>query len=223
MPPSRQNTVATMAVTRYPKPPEPSVAMDENKIMDEKQPKVTNDMGISEIIVKYPDAAFALFTSAPDAVSAAGEAFSEADLGVWHEKLWNVFSRDKSVIGFFAGRLTDARRGAGSAGLVTYNRKYIKEPFWFYQAQFSGAPFVKLCAAELAKVNTKKIDVKCYTNAPPVTLTVDGNEKRSYAGEKIYDGVYVFRKVALKNKVSTLEAACAGDGKDTAQVAYEKK
>ena len=171
----------------------------------------------------HPDAAFALFTSAPDAVSAAGEAFSEADLGVWHEKLWNVFSRDKSVIGFFAGRLTDARRGAGSAGLVTYNRKYIKEPFWFYQAQFSGAPFVKLCAAELAKVNTKKIDVKCYTNAPPVTLTVDGNEKRSYAGEKIYDGVYVFRKVALKNKVSTLEAACAGDGKDTAQVAYEKK
>lgn len=177
----------------------------------------------SDLKSANPAAAFALFTNAPDAKNAAGEAFSEADLCVWHEKLWNVFSRDKSAVGFFAGRLTDAKNGGGSAGLVTYDRKYIKEPFWFYQAQFSGAAFVKLCAAELAKVSAKKIDVKCYTNAPPVTLTVDGNEKKKYTGEKLYDGVYVFRKVALKSKTCTLNAVCAGDGKDAAQVVYEKK
>ena len=169
-----------------------------------------------------PDASFALFTVAPDAVGPDGESLPESALCVWHEKLWNVFCRDKSAIGFFAGRLTDAKNGAGSAGLVSYNRKYIKEAFWFYQAQFSAAAFVKLCAAELTTVNTKKIDVKCYTNAPPVTLTVDGNEKRAYAGEELYNGVYVFRKVALKKKTSTLEAS-AGDRKDAAQVVYSKK
>ena len=172
-----------------------------------------------------PDASFALFASAPDGKRTGenGEetVMSENDLCVWHEKLWNVFYRDKSTIGFFAGQLTDAKGGAGSAGLVTYDRRYIREPFWFYKSQFSATAFVKICAADLAKVNVKKPDIKCYTNTPPVTLTVDGNAKRPYKGEELYDGVYLFRKVALKNRVSTVEAA-AGDQKDTAKITFEK-
>ena len=81
---------------------------------------------------------------------------------------------------------------------------------------------MKLCAADIATVHEKKIDVKCYTNTPPVTLTVDGSDKNRYESEELYDGVYMFRKVTLKNKVSTLTAA-AGDQTDSAQVAFEKK
>ena len=169
-----------------------------------------------------PDAAFALFPHAPDARKEDGTALSENDLCVWHEKLWNVFSRDKSAIGFFAGRLADARDNEGSAGLVTYDRQYVKEAFWFYKSQFSATAFVKLCAADIAAVSTKKIDVKCYTNTPPATLTVDGSEKHPYTGEELYDGVYMFRRVALKNKTSTLTVS-AGDQKDSAQVTFEKK
>lgn len=169
-----------------------------------------------------PNAAFALFTNAPDAKKPDGELLSENDLCVWHEKLWNVFSRDKSAVGFFAGQLTDAKQEAGSAGLVSYDRQYIKEAFWFYKSQFSATAFVKLCAAELATVSEKKIDVKCYTNTPPVTLTVNGDEKHKHTGEELCDGVYIFRKVALKGKANTLEVSAA-DRKDSAQINFEKK
>jgi beta-galactosidase len=170
----------------------------------------------------WPDASFALFAGAPDAVGADGAALSESDLCAWHEKLWNVFCRDKSTIGFFAGRLTDAKDRTGSAGLVTYDRKYVRDAFWFYKSQFSAQSFVKICAAELGTVSEKKKDIRCYTNTPPATLTVDGNDKKQYEAEEVYDGVYVFRKVALKNKVSTVEAA-AGDSRDSVQITFEKK
>ena len=170
-----------------------------------------------------PAVSFALFAQAPHAAANENDpGISENDLCVWHERMWNTFCRDKSVIGFFAGHLTDTKEGEGSSGLVTYDRRYIKDAFWFYKAQFSAAAFVKLCAADIATVHEKKIDVKCYTNTPPVTLTVDGSDKNRYESEELYDGVYMFRKVTLKNKVSTLTAA-AGDQTDSAQVAFEKK
>lgn len=55
--------------------------MDENKIMDEKQPKVTNDMLIGEIIMKYPDAAFALMQCGMGCIgcpSSQGETLEQA-------------------------------------------------------------------------------------------------------------------------------------------------
>ena len=164
-----------------------------------------------------PEGCFALFTGAPD-----GAALAEKELCEWHEKLWNVFCRDKSTIGFFAGNLTDRKNGDGPAGLVTYDRKYIKDAFWFYKSQFSAEAFVKLCCAGLETVGTKKTDVKCYTNTPPVSLTVNGNEKKPYKGEERFDGVYVFRKVALKKGVNAIKAA-AGDRTDEMKITYEKK
>ena len=166
-----------------------------------------------------PDVSFALFAEAPAGNENGG--LSESDLCTWHERLWNTFCRDKSVIGFFAGLLTDTRERAEGVGLVTYDRKYIKDAFWFYKSQFSATAFVKLCAADIAKVTEKKIDVKCYTNTPPAKLTVDGNTKKVYESEELYDGVYVFRKVALKNKVSTLTVS-AGNLTDSAQVTIDK-
>ena len=126
------------------------------------------------------------------------------------------------LIGCFAGLLTDTKEETGGRGLVTYDRKYIKDAFWFYKAQFSATAFVKLCAAELATVHTKKPDIRCYTNTPPATLTVDGNEKNKYEAETLSEGVYIFRKVALKNKVSTVTVT-AGDRTDTVKISYEKK
>ena len=79
----------------------------------------------------------------------------------------------------------------------------------------------KLCAADITTVNEKKIDVKCYTNTPPARLIVDGNAKKVYEGEELYEGVYVFRKVALKNKVILLTVR-AGSLTDSAQVTYTK-
>ena len=166
-----------------------------------------------------PDVSFALFAEAPAGNENGG--LSESDLCTWHERLWNTFCRDKSVIGFFAGQITDAADGKGSTGLVTYDRRYIKDAFWFYKSQFSATAFVKLCAADIASVNVKKIDVKCYTNTPPARLIVDGNTKKVYESEELYEGVYIFRKVALKNKVSTLTVS-AGNLTDSAQVTIDK-
>ena len=166
-----------------------------------------------------PEVSFALFAEAP---AKNGETvLSESELCEWHERMWNIFCRDKSVIGFFAGQLTDGSGDMGSAGLVTYDRRYIKDAFWFYKSQFSATAFVKLCAADITTVNEKKIDVKCYTNTPPARLIVDGNAKKVYEGEELYEGVYVFRKVALKNKVSLLTVS-AGSLTDSAQVTYSK-
>ena len=171
-----------------------------------------------------PAVSFALFAEAPEREAAAeGKTpLSESGLCEWHEQLWNAFSKDKSLIGYFAGLLTDTKEETGGRGLVTYDRKYIKDAFWFYKAQFSASAFVKLCAAELATVNVKKPDIRCYTNTPPATLTVDGNEKNPYEAESVSDGVYIFRRVALKNKVSTVTVT-AGGKTDSVRITYEKK
>lgn len=177
-----------------------------------------------ELKAAHPSVSFALLAEAPEreAAEEGKTPLSESGLCEWHEALWNTFCNDTGLIGCFAGLLTDTKEETGGRGLVTYDRKYIKDAFWFYKAQFSGTAFVKLCAAELATVHTKKPDIRCYTNTPPATLTVDGNEKNKYEAETLSEGVYIFRKVALKNKVSTVTVT-AGDRTDTVKISYEKK
>lgn len=170
------------------------------------------------------DTSFALFAYAPvlsDKNTAAEDGFSENELCLWHERLWNTFCREKTIIGFFAGALSDAPERPGTSGLVSADRQYIKDAFWFYKSQFSAHEFVKICAADIINSEQKKIDIKCYTNTSPLRILVNGDTKKKYKAEEIYDGVFVFRKVTLKNRTNIIEVS-SGDQFDRAEINYGK-
>lgn len=183
-----------------------------------------------EIKKTNTETSFALFAYAPkigeniveyaDAEESAAK-ISENALCAWHERLWNTFCREKSVIGFFAGVLTDAPEHPDTMGLISADREYIRDVFWFYKSQFSANEFVKICAADLLQTDKKKIDIKCYTNTQPLRILVNGETKKKYVPEEVYDGVYVFRKIALKNRTNIIEVS-SGDQFDRAEIRYGK-
>ena len=65
--------------------------------MDEKKPKVTTDMLIGEIIVKYPDAAFALMQCGMGCIgcpSSQGETLEQAAFDLFCAKNMSRFAFD---------------------------------------------------------------------------------------------------------------------------------
>lgn len=175
-----------------------------------------------ELNKAHPETSFALFAypPAPDE-TADGKKADENALCTWHERLWNTFCREKSIIGYFAGYLSDAPEHKDSPGLVSTDREHIKDVFWFYKSQFSANEFVKICAGDLIVSDKKYIDIKCYTNTSPLRILVNGETKRRYRHDEIYNGVFVFRRIPLKNRTNIIEVS-SGDQFDRAEINYEK-
>ena len=157
---------------------------------------------VTAALKAHPDYRFAVFADAPDALAQtedAGAAFS-----VWHEKIWRIFYNKKNVVAYFAGYLTDGDTPDATPGLVCADHDGIKDAFWFYRTQFSADGFVKLCAPEHTSTTRKLIDIKCYTNTPPIRLTVNGKQKKKYKCDAISDSVYVFRNIKLRKRNNTI-------------------
>lgn len=177
---------------------------------------------LDDIRKAHSETSFALFAYAPCASGKTESGkFPEDALCLWHERLWNTFCREKTIIGLFAGLLSDSAEHPESMGLVSIDRQYLRDAFWFYKSQFSANEFVKICAADLSNSGQKKIDIKCYTNTSPLRILVNGDTKKKYKAEEIYNGVYVFRKIPLKNRTNIIEVS-SGDQFDRAEIEYGK-
>ena len=146
---------------------------------------------------------------------------SQEFFSAWHEKFWQSFGIKKGVFGCFAGCLADEERPAGRTGLVTSDRYDKKDAFWFYKAQFSAEPFVKICSAGMTMTDKKYIDIRCYTNAPSIDMTINGKKKNVPAPEEISNCVYLFRHVKLKRRNNTI-VVTAGNETDST-VIYRSK
>ncbi len=138
----------------------------------------------------------------------------------WHEKFWQSFCSKKGVFGCFAGFLTDKDVPAGRTGLTSSDRYDKKDAFWFYKAQFSAERFVKICSAGMTMTDKKYTDIRCYTNAHDISLTVNG-KPRALPCEEISNCVYVFRHVKLKRK-NNIIVLTSGDCTDST-VIYRSK
>lgn len=99
---------------------------------------------------------------------------------MWATHVWNMFD--------FAA---DARNQGGEPGmnhkgLMTFDRKTKKDSFYLYKAYWSQEPFVHICSKRYADRTEKEITVKVYSNQNEVTLFVDGKQKETKYGSKVF-------------------------------------
>jgi beta-galactosidase len=117
---------------------------------------------------------------------------------VWGKFIWCLFDFASD------GRNEGDHAGRNDKGLVTYDRKTRKDAFYYYKANWSTDPVVHITSSRFAVRSVAATEVKVYSNAPEVTLEVNGAPLGS---RRDTDGSHVFRwaGVALspgENRVS---------------------
>ena len=157
-------------------------------------------------------------------------------MGNWHPERWQTYLHeiyykslepDSLFWGIFAGNLFDygaAMRtwgdgnGINDCGLVTFDRKYRKDAFYLYKANWNSSdPFVYITERRWNRRSTNKQQIKVYTNQNEVTLFVNGEDKgvMQPAG-----GIAIWNDVELKNGKNKIEVR-SGDLYDSADIVVD--
>lgn len=128
--------------------------------------------------------------------------YSEEYQALYHETVYPIFKKQEYIWGSFIWNLFDfgsAIRDEGGTkyrnckGLVSYDRNVKKDAFYYYKAQWSKDPFVKIAGSRFINHEQRMITVKVYSNQKEVILRTDG-----YMQKQLSDtGVFVFEKVPL--------------------------
>jgi beta-galactosidase len=84
--------------------------------------------------------------------------------GVW---LWNGFDFGTTV------RTEGDAQDVNTKGLVSYDRKILKDAYYFYRANWSEQPTVHVNGRRYVDRAYPVTDVRIYSNAPATTLTVN--------------------------------------------------
>lgn len=87
---------------------------------------------------------------------------------LWGSFVWLAFDHAS------AGRNEGDRPGVNDKGLVTYDRRYRKDAFQFYRAQWSRLPMVHIAGRRHTPRPAGPVAVKAYTNAARATLELNG-------------------------------------------------
>ena len=161
-----------------------------------------NDEFFDEYHEKYPDRAIGFSEYGADAnpryQSAAPEKgdYTESYQCVYHEHMlamieerpwlwathvWNLFD-------FAAdGRDEGGKNGQNQKGLVTFDRKLKKDPFYLYKAVWNKTePFVHLCGSRYVDRTEAVTEIKAYSNQSEVTLYVDGKLVAVQTGKTVF-------------------------------------
>ena len=99
---------------------------------------------------------------------------------LWATHAWNTFD-------FAAdGRDEGGKHGENQKGLVTFDRKLKKDPFYLYKAYWSKEPFVHLCGSRYVDRAEDVTEIKVYSNLPEVSLYKDGQLVETRKGDKVF-------------------------------------
>lgn len=129
--------------------------------------------------------------------------YSEEFQALYHETVYPIFREREYIWGTYVWNMFDFSseiRDEGGVqyknckGLVTYDRKIKKDAFYYYKAQWSDEPFVKIAESRFVNREREKITVKVYSNQPSVSITVNG---ASYTVDS-NTGVFCFENVRLQ-------------------------
>ena len=99
---------------------------------------------------------------------------------LWATHVWNLFD-------FAAdGRDEGGKHGVNQKGLVTIDRKLKKDAFYLDKAYWSKTPFVHVCGRRYVDRTEDVTEIKVYSNEQSVTLFVDGVERETAEGSKVF-------------------------------------
>ncbi|MBR2616583.1 MAG: beta-galactosidase, partial [Clostridia bacterium] len=120
---------------------------------------------------------------------------------LWATHMWNMFD-------FAADRRAEGGiKGRNCKGLVTYDRKTRKDTFYLYKAFWTKDPCVYVAGRRFANRAPKERTVRVFTNAPEVSLYLNGT---LYATAKAEACEAVFPEVPLLDGENTVTARIVG-------------
>lgn len=89
---------------------------------------------------------------------------------LWGTWLWNGFDFGTTV------RREGDAQDINTKGLVSYDRQILKDPYFFYRANWSDRPTVHITGRRYVDRAYPVTDVRVYSNATEITLTVNGEK-----------------------------------------------
>jgi beta-galactosidase len=105
------------------------------------------------------------------------------------------------------GRNEGSQPGINDKGLVTRDRLVKKDAFYWYKANWSTAPTLYITSRRWTQRTTATTDVKIYSNAASVTLTVNGTVIGTRTSS---DHIFTWTGVALRTGANTVTATGGG-------------
>ncbi len=197
--------------TDCPVPEEASVVLLSVPCRTDSDSFIVFNGAYQEFSMKYPDKFFAVLAENPPKNELDFMQFSE-----WHIRLWNSFCRQKGIIAYFGGLLSDGKATSDKRGLTSFDRTVHYDAFWYYKSQFSSKGFIKICEISEYETLDKLTEIRCITNCSNIKLLINGRDKK-YKPEKITDGVYLFRQLKLKKGTNLIEVS-AGEECDSVEI-----
>lgn len=100
-----------------------------------------------------------------------------------HELMWEVMKQNPRLWGSFVWNMFDfACKGRSEGnlpalndkGLVTHDRRFKKDAFYFYKANWNPDPMIHLTSRRAVRRTHAETEIKVYSNCPLVDLSVNG-------------------------------------------------
>ena len=153
----------------------------------------------------------------PERIEAGGRIHPEEYQAQHHAEQYGYIAEDENVWGSFVWVMFDfaadtreegEANGINDKGLVTRDRKTRKDAFYFYQANWTDTPVLRIVGTRMTEVASDKVPVVVFSNRGEVMLKVNGKA----VGTKTPDRYKVVRwdDVALEKGVNLIEAVAAG-------------
>lgn len=87
---------------------------------------------------------------------------------LWGTFLWNSFDFGSTV------RNEGNAQDINTKGIVTFDHKYRKDPYYFYKANWTATPTIHINSSLYTERAYRIADVRVYSNAPKTSLRVNG-------------------------------------------------
>ncbi len=135
-----------------------------------------------------------------------------------HEENWPAIRARPFVFASWAWNMfdfvSDLRKEGDSfdlntKGLVTFDRKTRKDAYYYYQAQWTETPMVHITSARHVDRAYPLAEVRIYSNAPEVALSIDG---RDLGRKPCTDRICIWPDVALKAGPNRITATVSTGG-----------
>ncbi|MDR0687821.1 MAG: beta-galactosidase [Prevotellaceae bacterium] len=135
----------------------------------------------------------------------------------FHEVHWGVISKHPYLLASYVWNMFDFATPASAQGgvparnmkgLVTFDRKVKKDPFYWYKANWSREPVLYITQRRASERVNRVTPVTVYSNVGAPTLYVNGAPVEKYAqGETAVH--YIFENVTLQEGQNTIAAKAA--------------
>lgn len=139
----------------------------------------------------------------------------------FHEIHWGTISRHPYLLASYIWNTFDFATPATAQGgvearnmkgLVTFDRKIKKDPFYWYKANWSQEPVLYITQRRATERENQVTPVTVYCNIGTPQLVINGQEVKGFRmGQTSVH--YIFENVQLREGENIIEAKVAGKGK----------